>query len=133
MKNKNKQKIIIINLLLFVLLFALVTLNKEFFRPEYAHTAVGGILTGSFPNFIAAYIISLALMNAVMIRAPKHSRKIVYIIAVMVFAILTAEELYPMWGASTHYDPFDIIANGIGALAAILTYKPFREFRGASD
>jgi glycopeptide antibiotics resistance protein len=35
-----------------------------------------------------------------------------------------------MYGvASTQYDPFDIIANGIGALAAILTYKPLSRSR----
>jgi len=33
------------------------------------------------------------------------------------------EELTPMWGASTHYDSFDIIASGIGSLIAIITFE----------
>ena len=33
------------------------------------------------------------------------------------------EELKPMWGASTHYDTFDIIASCIGSALAILTYE----------
>ncbi|MBT4333378.1 MAG: hypothetical protein HOD64_08870, partial [Candidatus Cloacimonetes bacterium] len=39
------------------------------------------------------------------------------------FTILLIEELKPMWGASTHYDTFDIIASGVGSTLAILTYE----------
>ena len=28
-----------------------------------------------------------------------------------------------MWGASTHYDLFDIFASGIGSLLAVLTFE----------
>jgi len=130
MNRKSKQRIIVINLLLFALLFGLVSLNKEFLRPLYSNTPVikvliGSIkvLIGSFPNFIAAYIISLAFMNAVVIREPKYGRLIVYLSSFLVFAILTIEEFKPIWGASTHYDPFDIFASGLGSLLTILTFE----------
>ena len=123
MNRKSKQRIIVINLLLFALLFGLVSLNKEFLRPLYSNTPVIKVLIGSFPNFIAAYIISLAFMNAVVIREPKYGRLIVYLSSFLVFAILTIEEFKPMWGASTHYDPFDIFASGLGSLLTILTFE----------
>jgi len=41
----------------------------------------------------------------------------------LVFAVLTTEEVFPLFGASTQYDIFDIIANGVGALLAILTFE----------
>jgi len=120
---KSKQRIIVINLFLFALLFGLVSLNKEFLRPIFSHIPFAGVLTGSFPNFIAAYIISLAFVNAVLIREPQYSRLIVYLSSVLVFAILTIEELMPMWGASTHYDSFDILASGLGFLLSIITFE----------
>ena len=127
MNRKSTQRIIVriivINLLLFALLFGLVSLNKEFLRPLYSNTPIIKVLTGSFPNFIAAYIISLAFMNAVVIREPKYGRLIVYLSSFLVFAILTIEEFKPIWGASTHYDPFDIFASGLGSLLAILTFE----------
>jgi len=123
MNRKSKQRIIVINLLLFALLFGLVSLNKEFLRPLYSNTPVIKVLIGSFPDFIAAYIISLAFMNAVVIREPKYGRLIVYLSSFLVFAILTIEEFKPMWGASTHYDPFDIFASGLGSLLTILTFE----------
>lgn len=123
MKKNSKQKIIIINLFLFALLFGLVSLNKEVLRPLYSHLPFAGILTGSFSNFIAAYIISLAFINAVLVKKPKYSRLILYISSFLVFMVLTVEELKPMWGASTHYDSFDILASGLGSILAILTFE----------
>jgi hypothetical protein len=123
MNRKSKQRIIVINLLLFALLFGLVSLNKEFLRPLYSNTPIIKVLIGSFPNFIAAYIISLAFMNAVVIREPKYGRLIVYLSSFLVFVILTIEEFKPIWGASTHYDPFDIFASGLGSLLTILTFE----------
>ena len=116
-------KIIGINLILFALLYGLVSLNKEILRPEFSHISLISILTGSFPNFIAAYIISLAFANAVLIRKPKNGRLIVYVGSVLVFTILAIEEIYPMWGASTYYDPFDILASGVGSILAIITFE----------
>jgi len=41
----------------------------------------------------------------------------------LVFLILTAEEIYQIWGASTQYDLFDILASAVGCLLAILTFE----------
>jgi len=102
MERKNRKKIIVINLFLFALLFGLVSLNKEFIRPLFCQISFLKILTGCFPNFIAAYIISIYFVNAVVIREPKHSRFIVYIGSFLVFVILTVEEanvgsIYILW------------------------------------
>ena len=64
LNRKSKARIIAINIFLFALLFGLVSLNKEILRPIFSHISFVKILTGSFPNFIAAYIISLAFVNA---------------------------------------------------------------------
>jgi len=123
MKRKNILKIIGINLILFALLFGLVSLNKEILRPEFNHISFARVLTGSFPNFIAAYIISLAFVNAVLIRKPQNGRLIVYLGSVLVCVILTIEEFMPMWGASTHFDSIDILASGLGSLGSIITFE----------
>ncbi len=119
----NRKKIIIINSLIIASLFGLVALNKEILRPLCSDASFASVLTGSFPNFIAAYLISLAIVSAMLIRKPKFGRQIVYAASFIVFAILTIEELMPMWGASTHYDSFDIFASGIGSLLAIFTFE----------
>ena len=116
------RRILIINVLLFAALFGLVTLNKEFIRPALDE-GFTGILSGCFPNFIAALLISLAFVNAVLIRKPRYKRPIVYFSSFAVFMILALEEIRPIWGASTHYDPYDILASGIGFLLAILIYE----------
>ena len=123
MNQKSKQRILGINLFLFALLFGLISLNKEILRPKFGHLPFIGVLTGSFPNFIAAYIISLAFANAVLIRKPRYGRLIVYLSSALVFVILTVEEIIPMWGASTHYDLFDIVASGLGPLLSIFSFK----------
>ena len=123
LNRKSKVRIIAINILLFVLLFGLVSLNKEILRPIFSHISFVRSLTGCFPNFIAAYIISLAFVNAVVTREPKYGRHFVYLSSLLVFIILTIEELKPMWGASTHYDSFDILASGLGSLLSIMTFE----------
>ena len=72
---------------------------------------------------IAAFIISLCFVNGIVTKKPKYERLIVYIISIIIFVILAIEELMPMWGASTHYDLFDIIASGIGSLLAIIIFE----------
>lgn len=116
-------RIIGINLVLFALLYGLVSLNKEFLRPEFSHISFISILTGSFPNFIAAYMISLAFVNAVLTRKPQNGRLVVYVSSVLVFTILAIEEINPIWGASTYYDPFDILASGLGSISSIITFE----------
>jgi hypothetical protein len=123
LNRKGKVRIIAINMFLFGLLFGLVSFNKEILRPIFSHLTFVRILTGSFPNFIAAYIISLAFVNAVVTRKLKYGRHIVYISSLLVFVIFTIEELKPMWGASTHYDSFDILASGLGSLLSIMTFE----------
>ena len=123
MNINNRKKVIAINALLFAALFGLVSLNKETLRPALNNSSLLKILTGCFPNFIAAYFISLAFVSAVLIRKFKHGRLIVYSSSIAVFVILTIEELKPMWGASTHYDTFDIIASAVGSILTIITYE----------
>lgn len=123
MKTNSRKKVIAINAILLAALFGLVSLNKEILRPALNHSSLLKILTGCFPNFIAAYCISLAFVSAVLIRKFKHGRLLVYSGSIAVFVILMIEELKPMWGASTYYDIFDIIASGVGSTLAIFTYE----------
>ncbi len=119
----NKKKVIAINAILFAALFGLISLNKEILRPALNNSSFLKILTGCFPNFIAAYLISLASVSAVLIRKFKHGRVFVYTFSIAVFVMLMIEEVKPMWGASTYYDTLDIIASGVGSTLAILTYE----------
>jgi len=123
MNINSKKKVIAINAILFAALFGLVSLNKEILRPALNHSGFLKILTGCFPNFIAAYIISLVFVSAVLTRKFKYGRLIVYSGSIAVFVILTIEELKPMWGASTYYDTLDVIASGVGSTLAIFTYE----------
>jgi len=123
---KNKRYVAI-NLILFAILYFSVAFNKEFIRPVYGASPIIGIITGSFSNFMAAYIISLFPIAAILARniEIRKARLIIYVVSILVFIILTIEELNPMWGASTQYDLFDIMASGIGSLLAILTFEIF--------
>ena len=123
MNINDKKKVISINAILFAALFGLVSLNKEILRPALNNSSLLKILTGCFPNFIAAYLISLAFVSAVLIRKIKHGRLVVYISSIAVFTILMIEELKPMWGASKYYDIFDIIASAVGSIFTIITYE----------
>ena len=123
MSRKNRLRVILTNILLFGLLFGLVSLNKEILRPSLSDIPIVKPTLGCFPNFIAAYVISLFFVNGALMMEPMHSRLLVYLGALFVFVVLTVEELRPMWGASTHYDVLDIVASGVGSLLAILTYE----------
>ena len=120
-----KRKYISINLILFAVLYYAVSFNKEFIRPIIGDSNLLRILTGSFPNFIAAYIISLFPIAAILAKKPniRKSRYIIYIVAFIVFLILTVEEFQPFFGASTVYDLYDIIASGLGSICAIITFE----------
>ena len=120
---KNKKKVIIINAILFAVLFGLISFNKKFLRPTLNNSELLKILTGCFPNFIAAYIVSTAIITAVVIRKFKHSRLIVYTSSIVISAILIIEEFKPMWGASEHFDIYDIIASVAGSFLAIITFE----------
>jgi hypothetical protein len=121
----NKIRAIAINAILFAALFGLISLNKEFLRPALNEPGFQKIFTDCFPNFIAAFIISLLSVSLVLIRKIKHARLIVYLSAFVVFIILMIEEIKPMWGASEYYDLYDIIASGVGSFFTILTYELF--------
>ena len=124
---KNKAKYIAINLILFVLLYFSVSLNKEYLRPLSENKKILGIVTGSFPNFIAAFLISLFTVTFILAKELeiKKSRFLFYSGSLIVFIILTIEEVKPFFNASTVYDTYDIIANGLGSLIAILTFELF--------
>jgi glycopeptide antibiotics resistance protein len=119
----SRKKVIAINAIILASLFGLVSFNKEILRPALNNSGFLRIITGCFPNFIAAYCISLAFVTAVLIRKFNHGRLIVYSGSVAVFIILMIEELRPMWGASTYYDIFDILASGVGSALAVFTYE----------
>lgn len=123
MSKKNRLRVILTNVLLFSLLFGLVSLNKEILRPSLSDIPIVKPMLGCFPNFIAAYIVSLFFINGALTMVSQHNRLIVSLGSLFVFVVLAAEELRPMWGASTHYDVLDIVASGVGALLAIVTYK----------
>jgi len=121
---KNK-KYIGINLILIAILYLSVTFNKEFIRPVYGHSPIIGILTGSFSNFMAAYIVSLFPIAPILARniEIKKARLIIYVTSIIVFIILTIEELKPFVNASKTYDIYDIIASGLGSILAVLTFE----------
>ena len=128
-KLKNKKRVITISAILFAALFGLISFNKEFLRPTLNNSEVLKILTGCFPNFIAAYIISGAAVVAVLVRRFKHHRVIVYSSSIIVSVILIIEEFNPMWGASEHYDTYDIIASLVGSFFSIITFEIFHGIR----
>lgn len=128
-KLKSRTRIIGLNLFIIAALFGLVSLNKETLRPMSIHSEFASTITGCFPNFIAAYLISLAFVNAALSKQSKNSRLIAILSSTVIFIILTIEELKPMWGASTHYDPWDIAASGVGSLLAILTFELITKIR----
>jgi hypothetical protein len=104
-----------------------VSFNKEYIRPVYRSIPFWGIITGSFSNFMAAFIMSMfsvapILANRLSIR---KARLIFYTIAILVFIVLTFEEINPFVDASETYDPFDIIASGLGSVIAVLSFEIF--------
>jgi len=123
MNSKNKVTVIAVNAFLIAILFFLISFNKHFVRPSDLNEGFINIISGCFPNFIAAYIISLAPVTAVLLRRLKHGRSMIYLVATIVCVILVIEEINPMWGASEHYDVYDIIASGVGTILAIVTFE----------
>jgi hypothetical protein len=123
MSQKSKFRVVWTNILLFAFLYGLVSLNKIFLRPSLNHIPFMTPVTGSFPNLIAAYIISLFFVNGAVTLEPRHNRLLVYLGSLLVFAALTVEEVNSMWGASRVYDLLDIIASAAGSLLAIVTYE----------
>jgi VanZ family protein len=121
------RKYLAINLILFAILYFSVSFNKEYIRPVYGHSPIIGIITGSFSNFMAAYIVSLFSVAAILAKKIeiKKAKLIFYVISILVFIILTIEELKPFVSASKTYDIYDILASGLGSFLAILTFEVF--------
>jgi len=121
---KNKRYVAI-NLILFAVLFLTVSFNKEIIRPVYGNTPIIGMITGSFSNFMAAYIISLFSIAAILSRKLniKKGRIVFYSVSIIVFILLAVEEFYPYFGASKTYDIYDIIMSGLGSVIAIVTFE----------
>jgi hypothetical protein len=115
-------KIIGINMTLFLLLVLLIYINKTVFRPTFNENYFAQILTGSFPIFIAAFLISLCVVNPVLIRKPRLGRLIVYLGSLLTMLALILDELESI-GASRQYDINDIAGSVLGSLLAILTYE----------
>lgn len=125
MTPRNKRKLLAVPFILFAILYFSVSFNKEYIRPIYSGSTILGIITGSFSNFMAAYIISLLPIAQIFSKEIelKKARLIIYFAAAAVFILLTIEEIAPYVNASKVYDIYDIIASGIGALFAVLTFE----------
>ena len=121
------RKYLAINLILFAILYFSVSFNKEYIRPVYGHSPVIGIITGSFSNFMAAYIVSLFSVAAILAKKIeiRKAKLIFYVTSILVFIILTIEEIKPFVSASKTYDIYDILASGLGSFLAILTFEVF--------
>lgn len=122
-------KIMGLNAVFALLIFLLVTLNKSLVRPAIGDSEILRIISGSFPNFIAALLLSMCAVNGVLVKMPSKSRIIVYLFSVAVALVLIFEEFYSMWGASSQYDLYDIYASVIGSILAILTFEHFYFWR----
>ena len=129
MEWKSRKRLLAVNVLLFAALFLLVTLNKEHLRPAAYQVPVLDVLTGCVPNFLAALLISLAAVNGVLTRRPARGRLFVYLSASLVFLVLAVEEFRPMWGASTVFDIYDVIASAAGSLVAVVIYETIERRR----
>jgi len=123
MDRRSRLRLIGTNCIFIAILFGSVTFNKEVLRPAYGHIPLLQTVTGCLPNFLAAVLISLAVVNALLVRKPRYGRLLAYGGSLLVFGILTVEELKPMWGASTYCDPLDILASALGALVGIVAYE----------
>jgi hypothetical protein len=91
--------------------------DHSVFRPHLDPGSFLNTVAGCFPNFIAAFLISLSFIVAVLFKDPA------FISSAIVFFILTVQEFNPIWGASTHFDSYDILASGLGSALAILFFE----------
>ncbi len=115
-------RIISINLMLVLLLFGLVSLNKTVFRSAFSDSHFFQLLTGSFPNFIAGLLLCLCVVNPVLVKKPGYGRMMVYTGSLLIMAILILDELKSLV-ASEHYDIYDIIGSILGGALAIMMFE----------
>ena len=126
----SRKRILAANILLIAALLLLVTFNKEYLRSAVGRGAPAEILTGCLPNFLAAFLISMAGINAILFRKPARGRAYAIIFSSAVFIVLAVEEIKPMWGASTFFDLFDIAASAVGSMLAVAVYELVRRRKG---
>lgn len=124
-----KISYIAVNLILLAFLYLSVSLNKTYIRPAWAPIPVLNVLTGSFANFMAAYVISLFPATPILTWRLSDARglRIIIAAAVVVFIILAIEELAPIFSASKVRDGYDIIASALGSSCAVLTFVLLRK------
>jgi hypothetical protein len=121
-----RKRLLAGNMFLIAALFLLVTFNKEYLRPAAGRGTLAELLTGCLPNFLAAFLISMAGINGILFRKPVHGRAYAIIFSAAVFIILSFEEFIPIWGASKVFDSFDIAASAVGSILAVAVYELVR-------
>ena len=119
----DRLRVVGTNLLLFLLLLGVVTLNKLFLRPHVGSSTLAQVVTGSLPNFAAAFFVSLCAVSPVLLMKPRFGRFLVYLSALAAFTLLTLEELTGVMGASKWFDAFDILASALGAVFACCSFE----------
>jgi len=119
----DRLRVVGTNLVLFLLLFGVVTVNKRFLRPYVGPSALAQAVTGSLPNFAAAFFVTLAAVGPVLLFRPRFGRLLVYVASLAAFTLLTLEELTGAVGASKYFDAFDIVASALGAVFACLAFE----------
>jgi uncharacterized membrane protein YjjP (DUF1212 family) len=106
-----------------LLLVGVVTLNKLYLRPHAGSSVLALIVTGSVPNFAAAFFVSLCAVSPVLVVRPRFGRLLVYLAALAAFTLLTLEEMIGIVGASRAPDSFDVLASAAGAILACLSFE----------
>lgn len=120
---KRINKFLKINILLFVFLFLSISFNKEYLRPLYGHLILPGIILGSYPNFIAAFVIGLFPLRPALRANINTGGIIIYLTSLFIFIVLSIEEWKSFFQTSTVFDVNDIIASGLGSCMAIATFE----------
>jgi len=112
------SKIIKTDIFIYVILIIIYGINKLYLRPKFGNTFILGKIVGSLPNFIGAFMFSLLPFGKFINK--KYS---IYFSALIVFLLLTSEEIFPFFTASKTFDYFDILASGIGVILAVIYFK----------
>ncbi len=117
MRESIKSKIVGINAVLLSLLFGLVTLNKKIY-PSPLRTSTGYRNTDRvFPEFSGRlHNQPFYSLSGTHTQAGDWPHTGLHRIRRIVFIILTVEEFRPMWGASTQFDTWDIVASALGSI-----------------
>lgn len=125
---QKRSACVAVNAILLAFLFLSVSFNKEYLRPTFTENPILIVLSGSYANFIAAYVICLFPVCPILTKRFNSVRpmQLVAATAIGVFIILTIEELAPVFGASKVRDGNDIIASAFGSFCAILTFLLLR-------